>query len=315
MKWLKYAGSTAKVWLPVTIITIAALGIFGYIFLTYTGNVSTLKSNKNNAALKERVDSYLNMLVGQKSFSGSVLIAKKGEIIVNQGYGIANYELGVPNTPKTKFTIASMSKTFTAAAILQLEEAGKLSIQDPLNKYVPNYPQGDKIRIEHLLNCTSGIPDFTDGPDLFEIARVYRSPEQLIGLFKDKPLEFEPGSKFKYSNSGYVLLGAIIEKVADDTLDQYLMEHIFKPLNMKNTEMGDNRRIINNRASGYSVINGEIQNCDFSDSSFHFGDGGICSTAEDLYRWDRALHSGKFLTKQSLDKMFIPSRDIFSCGW
>jgi len=171
------------------------------------------------------------------SFRGSVLLARGGEVILAKGYGLANLELEVPNTPETKFRLGSITKTFTAAAVLHLQEQGRLNVQDRISAYIPNAPDAWKnVTIHHLLTHTSGIPSYTDGPRYEEHMRdKIGRPEEMLARFRDLPLEFRPGEKFKYNNSGYFLLGLLIEQVSGEKYEDYLRRNIFEPLQMADT--------------------------------------------------------------------------------
>lgn len=258
-------------------------------------------SMSQGASLDQKVDAYLQ----EKNFQGAVLIAKRGEVLFSQGYGLANAEHNISNTPKTVFRLGSITKQFTAVAILQLQEQGKLKIQDPISKYLPEYPQGDKIEIRHLLTHMSGIPNITQFSNISQIQRHPSTPEEVMAYFKDLPLEFEPGSDCKYSNSGYIVLGAILEKVAKMPYEKYVQDHFFSPLGMKASYFDHNQSIIPHRAAGYGVgAHGEKVNAAFIDMSFPHGAGSLASTVEDLYRWDRALKEGRLLSKESTQKLF-----------
>lgn len=253
------------------------------------------------AALDQKVDAYLR----EKNFQGTVLIAKQGKVLFSKGYGLANAEHGIPNTSQTVFRLGSITKQFTAVAILQLQEQGKLKIQDPISKYLPEYPRGDQITIHHLLTHTSGIPSITDFPNLSKIQRHPATPEKVMVYFKDLPLEFEPGSNCKYSDSGYIVLGAIVERAAGVPYEKYVQDHFFLPLGMKATYFDHNQRVIPHRAAGYGVgTNGEKINAEFIEMSFPHGAGSLASTVSDLYLWDRALKEGKLLSKESTEKLF-----------
>lgn len=307
MKFLK--AMDKSVMTVVLVLTVVIIGLTTYM---HRGAFTTKKQSPE----VEKIESYLNQQVENKNFSGSVLVESKGKILVNKGYGMANYELNVHNTTKTKFNIGSITKTFTATAIMQLVEKNKISLEDTIDKYIQGYPQGGKIHISDLLSQKSGIPDYTEFPDFMDTTvRLYRTPEQIIDSFKNKPLEFNPGSKYKYSNSAYVLLGYIIEKTTNQTYEEYLKENIFKPLDMNDTVIVNGKKLIQNRASGYSVNNKQIVNCDMVDNSFEFGAGGIYSTVEDLYKWDKAIYSDKLLKKDSWDKMFTPHSEYYGYGW
>ncbi len=248
-------------------------------------------------------------------FSGAVLIGSKGKIIFERGYGLANYELQVPITPRTKFRLGSLTKAFTAAAILQLAEKGKLSLDDQVARYLSNYPQAEKITIHHLLTHTSGIPNFTALPEYQKFKLNPTTLDRTINLFRQLPLEFEPGTKFSYSNSNYILLTDIIEKVSGKSYADYLRENIFLPLNMLDTCYDDPNRIIKYRSRGYSLRNGDLINAPHIDMSVPAGAGGLLSTVEDLFAWDQGLRSERILTAASLEKMFTPFLNGYAYGW
>jgi len=161
-------------------------------------------------SIESEVDEYISAWLKMERFSGSILIANDGNILIKKGYGMANYELSFPNSPQTKFLLGSLTKQFTAVAIMQLQEKGLLKVDDLIKKYIPNYPHGEKITIHHLLTHTSGTPNFTSFPEYRKTMMLPSPVEKTIERFKDKPLEFNPGEKYKYSNSGYILLGFII---------------------------------------------------------------------------------------------------------
>ncbi len=263
------------------------------------------------------MDAYVNRYVEGKNFSGAVLIAHGGKILLAKGYGMANYELGVPNTPRTKFHIASTSKPFTAAGILLLEERGALRVEDPLSKYVADYPNGDKITIHHLLTHTSGIPDVNRFPEYDRESKFPHTPAQLIDLFKNKPLDFQPGERYGYSNSNYNLLAYIIEKVSGKRYGEFLRENIFAPLVMKDTgHDGDSAEMLVNRASGYVPAGlGDVANAPYLDWSIKTGNGSLYSTVEDLYKWDRALYTDGVLNASSRAKMFQDYGARAGYGW
>ncbi len=306
MKFLKSMDKPVKIVLCVLVLIV--LGTVAY-------SQRNLFITKHESPEVDKIQSYLNQQVEKKNFSGSILIESKGKILVKQGYGMANYELNVPNTTRTKFNIGSITKTFTATAIMQLVEKNKIGLDDTIDKYIPGYPNGGKIHISQLLSHKSGIPDFTDSQEFMDTVRLYRTPEQIIATFKDKPLEFEPGSSFKYSNSGYVLLGYIIEKVTNQTYEDYLKENIFKPLDMKDTEIADGKKLIQNKASGYSIAGKQLVNSDMADNSFEFGAGGVYSTVEDLYKWYKGMNSTKILSKESWNKMLKSYSEYYGYGW
>lgn len=238
--------------------------------------------------------------------NGSILIASNENILLNKGFGMANWEHAVPNKPSTKYKIGSLTKAFTAMGIFQLHEKGKLSIDDCISKYLPNYPQGEKITIYHCLTNTTGIPNYTSFPDFWpKTMRLPMTLHELIDSFKHLELNFEPGRKFEYSNSGYTLLTAIIEKVSGMSYAEYIQENICRPLGMDNTGCDDGVEIVVDLASGYSFWEKPIH-APFADLSFPLGAYGLYSTTEDLFLWDQALKSSQLLNKELMEKMFTP---------
>ena len=269
-----------------------------------------------DASLGAKVDAYVKPYVESNNFSGSLLIAKAGKIVLSQGYGMANYELSVPNSSRTRFHLASLSKTFTAAAILILQERGQLRVEDPLTKFIPDYPNGGKITVHHLLTHRSGIPNVNDLPGYDGKSKSQISLSEIIGMFKENPLEFIPGSRYRYSNSNYNLLAFIIEKVSGKSYGEFLEENIFRPLDMSDTgNDAGTGNLIPNRASGYVPVGmRDVENAPYLNWSIKTGNGSLYSTVEDLYRWDRALYTEKLLKKQTLDKMFTDYGG-FGYGW
>jgi CubicO group peptidase (beta-lactamase class C family) len=254
-----------------------------------------------------RVDEYIDTAVRENRFSGSILIAREGRVLVSKGYGLANRELGVPITPETKFRIGSLTKQFTAMAVMILQERGKWKVQDSVCNYVPECPAvWADITIHHLLTHTSGIPDLLSFPDFQKTMALPSPVAQTVERFKGKPLEFKPGAKFKYSNSGYVLLGYIIERVSGRTFEAFLQENIFAPLKMSNTGSDHNELIIRNRAAGYSKRGDELINAPYIDMAIPTGGGSLYSTVEDLFLWDQALYAEKLVQKHSYETMLKP---------
>jgi CubicO group peptidase (beta-lactamase class C family) len=268
-------------------------------------------------ALASKVEEYMDARVRRDHFSGSILIARDGKILFARGYGMANLEYDVPNTPHTKFRLGSITKQFTAMAILILQERGKLKVEDKINKYVPDAPKAwDEITIRHLLTHTSGIPNYTSYPEFLKTLPVRVTLKELIGKFRDKPLDFKPGEKYKYSNSGYVVLGQVIETAAGQSYASFLNEAIFAPLGMKDTGYDSAEPIIKHRAAGYTRRLGILlSNCDYVDMSIPHAAGALYSTVEDLLKWDQALYTEKLVPRKSLEAMFAPVNDNYGYGW
>jgi CubicO group peptidase (beta-lactamase class C family) len=265
--------------------------------------------------LEERISNWIESYDRNGYLHGSILIASNDNILVNKGFGMANWEHKVPNRPATKFRIGSITKAFTAMGIFQLHEKRKLHINDYVGKYLPEYPNGDRITIYHCLTNSSGIPNFTSFPDFW--SRTMRLPStlhQLIDSFKERELDFEPGSRFGYSNSGYALLTAIIENVSGMSYADYIREQICHPLGMYHTGCDDGKKVVTGLASGYSFWEEPIHPA-YADMSFPLGAYGLYSTTEDLYIWDQALQSSQMLGKELMEKMFAPHLGSYACGW
>ena len=274
------------------------------------------KSNKSgNVELTNKINSYIESLTKDKKFSGTVLVARRGEILTEKSIGNSNNELSIANSSNTKYRIGSLTNSFTAAAILQIEEKGFLSLDDTVSKYIPSYPKGDKITISQLINHTSGIVNYTNFEDFNVVARFNYPLSKIIDSFKSKPLEFAPGSKYKYSDSNYILLGYIIEKITGKKYADYLSENILKPLKMDNTGVIQEEVILKNRANGYKLsADGKLTNIPYQDSSRLYSSTGMYSTVGDLYLWERALYGEKIISKKEKDKIFNPEEGKNYCG-
>jgi CubicO group peptidase (beta-lactamase class C family)/uncharacterized protein YneR len=239
----------------------------------------------------------------------AALVAKNGQVIYRKAFGMADLELNVPMQPEMVFRIGSITKQFTAVAILQLMEQGKLSLQDEITKFIPDYPMhGHSITVEHLLTHTSGIKSYTNVPEFQKYIRTDMKPEEVIDLIKSKPMEFAPGTRWNYNNSGYFLLGYIIEKVTGKTYQEYLQENFFTPLEMTSSCYGDDTKIIKLRASGYQPGEDGTVNADFMSMLLPYAAGSIMSTVDDLYKWNRAVHSYRLIKKETLEMAHTPYR-------
>lgn len=268
------------------------------------------------SSFAERADQYLRRLEQEGKFSGAVLVSQRGQVLLKQGYSFANREHGVANTPQTKFRLGSVTKQFTAMCILMLEEQHKLHITDPIAQYVPECPKTwEPITIEHLLTHTSGIPGFTDFPDNLQHERLPTTVEATVGRFRDKPLDFAPGERFKYSNSGYVLLGYIIERVTGQKYETVVSEKIFAPLGMKDSGYDHPSTVLTNRAAGYSRQDGVLVNCVHFEMDTPHAAGALYSTVEDLLLWDQALYTEKLVPAARLEAMFVARKGDYGYGW
>ncbi len=293
-----------------------AIGGFATLFVMAAGIAGppVLGARESLAA---RVDRCVAPYVEARCFSGAVLLARKGEILAAKGYGLANYELGVANTPATKFHIASVSKTFTAAAIMILAQRGLLAPEDPLSKFIPDYPKGDRISVHQLLVHASGIPNVNDFPEYAAKSRFPQTPGSLIAMFKDRPLIMVPGERYSYSNSNYNVLAFLIEKLSGLSYGEFLKKEIFDPLGMASSgHDGNPAALIEGRASGYVPAGFlGLENSPYLDWSAKTGNGSLYSTVEDLYKWDRALFTDRILLKAARDRVFAAHAGGTGYGW
>ena len=266
-----------------------------------------IPNRTNHQGVVNEMAAYLEAYLETGFFMGSVLVAHAGEVLLGQGYGMANLEHGVANSPQTKFRLGSVTKQFTAAAILQLQEQGLLKVNSPISTYLPDYPEGELITVHHLLTHTAGIPNYTSFPDYVQKQRTAMSLDEIIAWFSNKPLEFSPGDRYSYSNSGYTLLTKLIETVSGHSYADYLQHHIFEPLGMTHSGYDQLAPILPHRASGYAPAKEDYQNAAFIDMSVPSGAGGLYSTVEDLLRWDQALYTDAVLSESSRQLMFAPA--------
>ncbi|MGQ9683536.1 MAG: serine hydrolase domain-containing protein [Anaerolineae bacterium] len=269
-------------------------------------------------ALARAVDAYLSAEAAAGRFSGAVLIGRQGRVVFEAGYGYANRTAGVPNRPQTRFCIASVTKPFTAAAILQLQERGKLRLSDSIAAYLPDCPPAWRtITIEQLLTHTAGLDDYFYLPAFDSIMGQATTPGGLMSLFRDRPLNSSPGERFAYSNSGYVLLGQIIEEVSGERYGRYISDNILQPAGMGASTYG--RSLAADTATGYAVAWKPALQIDVS---LAYAAGGLYSTVEDLYTWEQALCHPGLLSQTSLDALFqprvkVPTRKdwYYGYGW
>jgi CubicO group peptidase (beta-lactamase class C family) len=255
----------------------------------------------------EEEDVYIAAETVSHHFRGAVLVGMDGKVVFEKGYGSADEEWDVPNTPTTKFRIASLTKQFTAACILLLQERGLLNVQEPISKYLSGLPDAwGAVTIHELLTHTSGVPNPDYRSERYaQVQRIGSTPQDLVALVRNQPLDFKPGTKWNYSNTGYVLLGMLIEKQSGQSYADFLKRNIFQPLAMANSGYDREADILKGRASGYQIEDGHLRNADFIDMSTPFSAGGIYSTVEDMYRWNETLaYPGKLLSAGSLKQMF-----------
>jgi CubicO group peptidase (beta-lactamase class C family) len=260
-------------------------------------------------------DQVVQSYVETNQFIGSVLLARGGEVLLSKGYGFANIEWKIPNTPTTRFRIASLTKQFTAACILLLSERGQIDLGHVVKRYLPDAPATwDKITILHLLTHTSGIANYTGLPEFAKLMPFAITPQEILGLVRDRPTDFEAGERFSYSNSGYVLLGHLIEKISGRRYGEFVQENIFTPLGMTDSGYDSNEAIIERRAAGYSLGATGFANADYIHMSVPHAAGSLYSTTEGLFKWQTGLYGGRLLTAASLERMTTPFKDDHAFG-
>lgn len=268
----------------------------------------------------ERISRLVERYHRTGKLNGSVLVAQNGDVIYRAGHGEADKSWGNPNTPDTRFRIGSVTKQFTATIVLQLVDEGMLRLDAPISDYLPEYPKevGVKVTIHHLLTHTSGIPSYTDMPEFVDKhSRNPYTPQELAATFSGLPLEFEPGSNWRYSNSGYFLLGVIIEKVTGKPYDEVLRERVLEPLGMKQSGYDRYDEVVEKQASGYIMLpDGTLKRAPFLDTSIPYSAGMMYSTVDDLFTWDQALYGETFLRNSALRaQMFTPYMRGYGYGW
>lgn len=271
---------------------------------------------------EEKIDRLMQKYFDYKLFNGTVLVGDESGILFKKGYGLANMEWNIPNQPDVKLRLGSLTKQFTALIIMQLVQERKIQLDKKITDYLDYYRKdtGDKVTIDQLLTHTSGIPSYTSKPDFLKnYSRKYYTPDDLVKELCSDDFEFKPGTQFSYNNSGYIILGAIIEKLTGKSYAEVLQERIFTPLGMNSSGYDLSETVINKRASGYEKEFLVYKNTPFLDMSIPYAAGSIYSTVEDLYKWDRALLTNKLLNKEYMDEYFKPRTAAlggnYAYGW
>ena len=248
-------------------------------------------------------------------FTGAVLVARDGEVLLDRGYGFANREWSVPNDGDTKFRLGSVTKQFTAVAIMLLNERGLVDLDAPVKTYLQDAPDAwDGVTVRHLLTHTAGVPNFTDFDDYGASKTLPATIDSLIGRFRDRPLDFQPGEGWSYSNSGYILLTAIVEKASGKSYAEFVAETLFQPLGMADSGYDSHAAVLPRRASGYAPTARGIVNADYIDMSIPQGAGALYSTTRDLLKWEQGLFGGRLLTPASLALLTTPVRNQYAFG-
>ena len=266
--------------------------------------------------VEQKIDELLTAYAKQNKLNGSVLVAQQGKIIYQKGFGYRNAETKTPNDVNSIFQIGSITKQITAAVIMQLQEEGKLSVQDKLSQYFPGFSNGDKITIENLLTHTSGIYNYTNDTVIMksDVTKHY-SQEEMMKLFKNYPLDFEPGTKWNYSNTAYSILGYIIEKVEKKPYERVVRERIFQPLGMVHSGFDFTNLSSPDKTKGYFSLNPKPMPAPIVDSTIAFSAGAVYSTIGDLYKWDRAIYTNKILEPETWKTVFTPYKNKYGYGW
>ncbi|MEP2937106.1 MAG: serine hydrolase [Gilvibacter sp.] len=282
------------------IIRISGLMLLAFLLLPLQGIAQSLE---------QQVDALLSEKYSADGPGATAIIAKKGKVIYRKAFGMANLELGIAMKPDNVLEIGSMTKQFTAVAILMLEEEGKLNVTDPVTKFFSDYPTaGNTITIHHLLNHTSGIKSYTGMQSFMKEARTDMDPLTLIDVFKNEPMDFAPGEQWSYNNSGYIILGAIIEQVSGMSYEDFVQTKIFDVLGMKHSFYGSKSRLIPKRASGYQPTDSGWQNADYLSMTLPYAAGSLMSTVDDLLIWQEALNDNKLIPRERLQKAFVNTK-------
>jgi len=264
-----------------------------------------------------KLDELISTWSNQYKFNGTVLVSHKGKILLDKGYGLRNASDKTPNDQSSIFQIGSITKQFTAAVILKLQEEKKLNVADRLSKYFADYPKGDSITIEHLLTHTSGIYSYTSDPAFMQNEVTKPADRQkMMALFKDKPLKFSPGKEWDYSNSAYSLLGYIIEDVAKMPYEKAVRRYIFSPLGMTQSGFDFTHLSSKDKATGYfRLTKDKNEPAPIVDSSVSYSAGAIYSSTADLYKWHQSLQNNSIIKKASKEKAQTPVMNKYGYGW
>jgi CubicO group peptidase (beta-lactamase class C family) len=272
---------------------------------------------RGHGLVKQELKQYFQNLADAGEFNGAVLVARDGKILLSRGYGMASFEDRIRNRRDTVYAIASLTKAFTAMSIMILEERGLLSVDDTVADHIPGFPNGDQITIRNLLNLTSGLYEYLNNPDLWANITLYHTPVELLDYFVYEPLGFPPGTQHQYSNSNYVTLGVIVESVSGLPFREFLRFNILDPLEMDNTSYDPFEVDFPDKAIGYDDITTEpvIPTAIHAHPTIPYAAGGMCSTVEDLFKWDQALYTERLVSAATLDRMFTPGLGDYGFGW
>jgi CubicO group peptidase (beta-lactamase class C family) len=294
------------------------LGIFTFSTIAWAADGQCNK----NGEVKQKLHAYFEQLAADRIFSGAVLVARDGHVLLKDGFGLADYDTGEKNKPKTVYGIGSLTKAFTVMSIMMLEERGLLNVTDTLDKYIPGFINGDMITLHHLMNHTSGMFEYINDPTStiwefgLEKLALYHTPGQLLDYFIDRPPYFEPGEQWSYCNSAFVVLGIIIEQVSGMSYSDFIEKNILKPLHMKDTIYDPLDLDLPRQAIGYNdVLTDPPCVAPLLHPSIAYSAGGIFSTVEDMFKWDQALYTDRLVSHETLNKIFAPGLGDYGYGW
>jgi len=266
--------------------------------------------------IKQKLNTYFNHLETEEYFSGSVLVAKKGKVLLQKGYGYANIEENIQNRANTVQAIASLTKGFTSMSIMILIERGLINLNDTVDMYVPELPVGNLITIHQLLNHTSGLFEYTLNPLVWDNTDKFHTPEDVLEYYIDQPLQFTPGTQWEYTNSGYITLGIIIDRVSGMSYRDFIRTNILNPLKMRHTSYDPYETDFPYKAIGYDDISiyPPLRSA-YLHPTIPYSCGAIYSTVKDLYKWDQALYTDKLVSMETLEQIFTPGLNNYGYGW
>ncbi|NVK53525.1 MAG: serine hydrolase [Flavobacteriaceae bacterium] len=265
----------------------------------FTVSIATAQS------LESKIDKLLTEKFKTNETGVAALVAKNGKVIYRKAFGKANLELDVNMTPENIFEVGSITKQFTAVSILMLLEQGKLKLDDEITKFIPDYPtQGKKITVHHLLTHTSGIKSYTSMSSFGSVMTKHESPLKFIDFFKNEPMDFDPGEEYRYNNSGYFILGYIVEKVSGISYPKFIEKNIFKKIAMNSSYYGSHTKLIKNRAAGYQKRGGAYSNAQYISLTLPYAAGSIMSNVDDMLKWQKAIRNNTFVKKETIAKAF-----------
>jgi len=282
--------------------------VIASMFILFISQICPVSAGYKETTISKTIDEYICRFIKSNEPGGVIIVAKGNEVVYRKAFGMANMELSVIMKPEMVFNVGSLTKQFTAVATMMLAEKNQLSLSDYVNKYFPDFPESNRIQIKHLLTHTSGIRDYIPIKGFRDRLREDLTNNDVLEIVKKESLVFYPGEKFSYSNSNYALMGAIIEKVTGKSYEQFILESIFRPSGLQNTQIVNNTRIIPNLVEGYEFRNNEIRRAEIMSRSYLHAAGGVCTNVDDLVKWNNRVFSGRLISPSSLNKCIIAQK-------